>query len=59
MTSILFSAVTLDPVGLAQAIGADYVHPCWERHSDQPHTLLSLEWVKRVHEAGYGNRVLA
>ena len=54
MTSILFGAVTLDPVGLAQAIGADYVHPCWERHSPQPHTLLTPEWVNRVHEAGYG-----
>jgi glycerophosphoryl diester phosphodiesterase len=54
MTSILFGAVKLDPVGLAQAIGADYVHPCWERHSAQPHTLLTPEWVKRVHDAGYG-----
>ena len=54
MTSILFGAVTLDPVGLAQSIGADYVHPCWERHSPQPHTLLTPEWVARVHEAGYG-----
>ena len=53
-TSILFSAVNVDPVGLAQAIHADYVHPCWERRAPQPHTLLSPEWVARVHDAGLG-----
>ena len=54
MTSILFGAVNLDPVGLAQAIHADYVHPCWERRAPQPHTLLTPEWVARVHGAGLG-----
>ncbi len=54
MTSILFGAVNLDPVGLAQAIHADYVHPCWERRAPQPHTLLTPEWIARVHGAGLG-----
>src|SRR5262249_41006642 len=30
MTSILFGATNVEPVALAQAIHADYVHPCWE-----------------------------
>jgi glycerophosphoryl diester phosphodiesterase len=54
MTSILFSAVELDPVGLARSIHADYVHPCWERRAAQPHTLLTPDWVERVHDAGLG-----
>jgi glycerophosphoryl diester phosphodiesterase len=54
MTSILFGSVALDPVGLAQAIHVDYVHPCWEGRAPQPHTLLTPEWVERVHGAGLG-----
>jgi glycerophosphoryl diester phosphodiesterase len=53
-TSILFSALRLDPVGLAQSIHADYVHPCWEWRDPQPHTLLNPAWVERVHAAGLG-----
>jgi glycerophosphoryl diester phosphodiesterase len=53
-TSILFSAVKLDPVALAQSIHADYVHPCWESRNPQPHTLLTHEWIKRVHDVGLG-----
>lgn len=53
-TSILFSAIHLDPVALAQSIHADYVHPCWERRHPQPHTLLPSSWVERVHHAGLG-----
>ncbi|HVU13872.1 MAG TPA: glycerophosphodiester phosphodiesterase family protein [Phototrophicaceae bacterium] len=54
LTSILFGATTVDPVGLAQAIRADYVHPCWEGRAAQPHTLFTPEWIKRVHAAGLG-----
>ena len=31
VTSILFASSHIDPVALAAAVGADYVHPCWER----------------------------
>lgn len=54
MTSILFGAVQLDPVALAHSIRADFVHPCWERRAAQPHTLLTPQWVERVHDAGLG-----
>lgn len=53
-TSILFGAVSLDPVALAQAIGATYVHPAWESLAAEPHTLLTPDWIKRVRSAGLG-----
>ena len=53
-TSILFGAVNIDAVKLAQAIGADYVHPCWEKRAEQPHRLLKPEWIAAVRTAGLG-----
>jgi glycerophosphoryl diester phosphodiesterase len=53
-TSILFGAVALDPVALAQAIGATYVHPAWENQAPAPHTLLTPDWIGRVRAAGLG-----
>ena len=53
-TSILFGAVTVDPVKLAQSVGADYVHPCWENRAEEPHRLLTTEWMRRVRQAGLG-----
>ncbi len=53
-TSILFGAVQLDPVGLAQSIGCSYVHPCWENAAPQPHQLLTPAWLERVRDAGMG-----
>lgn len=54
LTSILFSAVTIDAVKLAQSINADYVHPCWERRAEKPHQLLTPEWINAVREAELG-----
>ncbi len=53
-TSILFGAPTIDPVALAQATQADYVHPCWESRADQPHLLLTETWLGRVRAARLG-----
>lgn len=53
-TSILFGAVDIDPVRLAQSIDADYVHPCWERRAEQPHKLLRPDWIAAVREADLG-----
>ncbi len=53
-TSVLFGAPNVDPVRLARAVGADYVHPCWESVVPEPHTLLTPEWIARVREAGLG-----
>lgn len=53
-TSILFGAVDVDPVKLAQAINADYVHPCWESRAEQPHRLLTPAWIDAVREANLG-----
>lgn len=52
-TSILFSSTHVEPVALAQSVGCDYVHPCWERF-DQPHELLTEEWLGAVRGAGLG-----
>ncbi len=53
-TSILFGAVDIDPVKLAQSINADYVHPCWENRAEQPHRLLTPEWINAVRDANLG-----
>lgn len=53
VTSILFSSTHIDPVALARAAHADYVHPCWERFAS-PAELLTPEWMRRVREAGLG-----
>ncbi|RME41977.1 MAG: hypothetical protein D6791_18905 [Chloroflexi bacterium] len=53
-TSVLFGAPQVDAIKLAQAVGASYVHPCWENVTANPHKLLTAEWVERVHDAGLG-----
>jgi glycerophosphoryl diester phosphodiesterase len=54
VTSILFNSTNVDPVLLARSIQADYVHPCWESRSDEPHRLLTPEWIERVRAAELG-----
>ena len=53
-TSILFGAVNIDAVKLAQSIGADYLHPCWENRAEQPHRLLTPEWIEEARAANLG-----
>jgi glycerophosphoryl diester phosphodiesterase len=53
-TSVLFSSPEIDPVALAQACGARYVHPCWERQGERPDELLTPDWVARVRAAELG-----
>lgn len=53
-TSILYGSTAIDPVLLAQAVSADYVHPCWENAAPQPHTLLTPDYIARVREARLG-----
>jgi glycerophosphoryl diester phosphodiesterase len=38
----------------ALAIGADYVHPCWENHDPQPHRLLGPNKVAEIRSHGLG-----
>lgn len=53
LTSVLFSSTHIDPVHLAQAAQANFVHPCWERY-EHPSVLLTPEWVARVRQAELG-----
>jgi glycerophosphoryl diester phosphodiesterase len=53
-TSVLFGSVHVDPVALARASGADYVHPCWEHQTPTPHRLLTPEWLASVRASGLG-----
>ena len=53
-TSILFSAVKIDAVKLAEAVGADFIHPCWEKRAEQPHRLLTPEWIAAARAADLG-----
>lgn len=53
-TSVLFRAVNIDAVKLAESVGADFVHPCWERRAEQPHRLLTPEWIAAARAADLG-----
>ena len=53
-TSILYGSTHIDPVLLARAVSADYVHPCWENAASQPHRLLTPEWMEKVRAANLG-----
>ncbi len=53
-TAVLFGSVHVDPVALARAAGAQYVHPAWEYRAAEPHRLLTDAWVARVRAAGLG-----
>ncbi len=53
LTSVLFSSTHVDPVLLAQSVGASYVSPCWERLPD-PASLLTPDWIARVRAADLG-----
>jgi glycerophosphoryl diester phosphodiesterase len=53
LTSVLFSSTHVDAVELAQSVGANFVHPCWERF-ENPSSLLTPDWVARVRQAKLG-----
>jgi glycerophosphoryl diester phosphodiesterase len=52
-TSVLFGSIHVDPVALAESVGATYVHPCWERLA-HPSEQLTSDWIARVRNAGLG-----
>ena len=43
-----------DFVDWVLAVGADYVHPCWEHASPSPHELLTPELIGRLRGEGLG-----
>jgi glycerophosphoryl diester phosphodiesterase len=53
-TSLMIGSVVApeDMVQLAQAYGADGVHPCWEARSPQPHRLLDAAAMTLLRKAG-------
>jgi glycerophosphoryl diester phosphodiesterase len=53
-TAVLFGSIHVEPIALARAARADYVHPGWETQAVEPHTLLTSEWITRVRDAGLG-----
>ena len=52
-TSVLFGYANVDAVALARAVGAEYVHPCWDIERDNV-ALMTEEWLAAVHGAGLG-----
>ena len=44
----------IDFVEWALAVGADYVHPCWENESPTPHQLLTPALIASVRRRGLG-----
>ena len=53
-TSILYGSTHIDPVLLARAVQADYVHPCWENAAPEPYRLLTPDWMANVRAADLG-----
>ena len=55
-TSVLIAARDREAkfVDWALAVGADMVHPCWERAAPAPHELLTPELVAAIHGHGLG-----
>lgn len=53
-TAVLFRSLYIDPIALARAVGAQYVHPAWESQAPEPHRLLTGEWIARVRAVGLG-----
>lgn len=51
--SVLFRPVDADPIELARATHADFVHPCWEAEL-RPDKLLAGRWLDRVRRHGLG-----
>lgn len=51
-TSVLFGSLYIDPVALAGAAGARWVHPAWEYQGLEPHRNLTDDWLARVRGAG-------
>lgn len=55
-TSLLVGPVysAQELIGMARDAHADYVHLCWERRAPQPHTLLTLDLLQTLRQAGLG-----
>ncbi|MEL6148805.1 MAG: glycerophosphodiester phosphodiesterase, partial [Chloroflexota bacterium] len=51
--SILFSSKHVNPVQIADAVQADFVHPCFERF-DRPQDFISGEWMQVVRDNELG-----
>lgn len=51
--AILFGSTLEEPVQLAEAVSATFVHPCWESHP-RPDHLLADGWLERVRSHGFG-----
>ncbi len=53
-TSLLFGDTAWPRMlAWARSVDADYVHPCWEKCSPQPHALLTSEFLAATQEAGF------
>jgi glycerophosphoryl diester phosphodiesterase len=53
-TAILLRSPHIDAVGLARAVGADYIHPAWEAEPADMHRLLAAGWLRDIRAAGLG-----
>lgn len=51
--SVLFGFANIDAIALARAVGAEYVHACWDLEPNNL-ALMSEEWLAAVHDAGLG-----
>lgn len=51
--AVLFASTLEEPVQLARAVHAQYVHPCWER-LPRPDEFLAGPWLERVRARGLG-----
>ena len=52
-TSVIYNFANVNAVALAEAVGAEYVHPCWDFEPNNLE-LMTEEWVDNVLSAGLG-----
>jgi glycerophosphoryl diester phosphodiesterase len=54
VTAVLLGSPAADPVAMARAAGAQYVHPAWEPQPGEAPAAPPADWVERVRAAGLG-----
>lgn len=53
-TSVMLGELPVDPVEVARAASADYIHLCWEGRAAHPYELVTAEYIKTIKDAGLG-----
>ncbi|MBU0979230.1 MAG: hypothetical protein KJ709_00355 [Nanoarchaeota archaeon] len=53
-TSVLVTAIPMDPIAVVRSAGADFFHPCWEYRLARPHKLSTPDLINSLKKEGIG-----